>query len=591
MMTLDQHLHILEDSGLVYPVQLSSELEYIFRHALVQEAAYTSLLRQDRRRLHLAVGEALERNFADQLNKLAPMLAQHFAEAGDHARAAKYYALAGEQSMQQYAIPEAITQYCHAIDMARRLNDTGQLAALLRNRGIAYEASGAFDKARADHEMALQLSRDAHDDRLQWQELLNLGMLWAGSDYTHTGTYYQQAYQLAQRMDDAESMAHTLNHLGNWLVNIEQAPEAVRYHGQALEIFEQIQDIQGIANTEDFLSMATALSGDMRGAASHSQRAIALFKQLNDQRGLANITASITLRSANYQTTTVESESTLPEMVQEGEEAVQLARRVGWRSIEAFALNTLALNLVSMGEYAQALETCRQGYAITQEIGHRQWSTYAYYLLGIIHLEIFAYPTAHMHMQQAVTLAKEINSLYWARTCGSALASIFIAMGNLQDAEATLDSLVATDSASLTLSQRLCWCTRGELALACHDPHEALRIVDMLCDQNSPEERRKILRLTYLRGEALAAMGRHQEAETDLAAALALATLHGARPMQWRAHVSLANTYRALGHDAEANQALISARAITADLAMRMPLAYQEEFNRQTRLLCSFSQH
>ena len=130
----------------------------------------------------------------------------------------------------------------------------------------------------------------------------------------------------------------TLNHLGNWLVNIEQAHEAVRYHGQALEIFEQLHDTHGIANTEDFLSMATALSGDMHGTAIHSQRAIALFKQLNDQRGLANIMASITLRSANYQTTTVESESTLPEMVQEGENAVQLARRIGWRSIEAFTL-------------------------------------------------------------------------------------------------------------------------------------------------------------------------------------------------------------------------------------------------------------
>jgi tetratricopeptide (TPR) repeat protein len=590
-MTLDQHLNTLEDSGLVYPVQLSSELEYIFRHALVQEAAYASLLRQDRRRLHLAVGEALERNFPDQLNKLAPMLAQHFAEASDNVRAAKYYALAGEQSMQQYAIPEAITQYCHAIDIVHKLNDAGQLAALLRSRGIAYEASGAFDKARADHEMALQLSRDAHDDRLQWQELLNLGMLWAGSDYTHTGAYYQQAYQLAQQMNDAESMAHTLNHLGNWLVNIEQAHEAVRYHGQALEIFEQIHDPHGIANTEDFLSMATALSGDMRGTAIHSQRAIALFKQLNDQRGLANIMASITLRSANYQTTTVESESTLPEMIREGEDAVQLARRIGWRSIEAFALNTLALNLASMGEYTQALETCRQGYAIAQEIGHRQWLTYAYYMLGITYLEMFAYPAARMHMQQAVALAKEINSLYWVRTCGSALASILIAMGNLEDAEATLNSLQATDSTPLTLSQRLFWCTRGELALACHDPRESLRIVDMLYDQNSHIESKKILRLTYLRGEALAAMGRHQEAEADLSAALALATLHGARPMQWRAYVSLGHAYHAQGRDAEARQAHTAARAITIDLATRMPPDYQDEYNRQAELLCSFSQH
>ena len=591
-MTLDQHLNILEDSGLVYPVQLSTELEYIFRHALVQEAAYASLLRQDRRRLHLAVGEALERNFAGQLNKLAPMLAQHFAEAGDNARAAKYYALAGEQAMQQYAIPEAITQYCHAIDLARQLNDANQLATLLRSRGIAYEASGTFDKARADHETALQLSRDAHDDRLQWQELLNLGMLWAGSDYAHTGAYYQQAYQLAQQMNDPKSMAHTLNHLGNWLVNIEQASEAVRHHGQALAIFEQLHDVHGIADTEDFLSMATAMSGDMRSAAVHSQRAIALFRQLNDQRGLANIMASNTLRSANYQTNAAETVSTLPEVVREGEDAVQLARKIGWRSVEAFALNVLAFNLLSMGEYAQALGYSQQGLAIAQEIEHRQWQTHAYSTLGVLHLDMLAYHAARMYLEQALALAKQINSMYWLRTCGGFLASTLISMGNLKDAEATLAPLFSADTSSLTLSQRLSWCARGELELACHNPNETLRIVDMLYDQSQHKETGKtIIRLAYLRGEALAAMGRHQEAEIELSAALTVATEQGARPMQWRALASLGRVHHAQGHAAEAQHALASARAITDELAARMPLAHRDEYNRQAERLCDFSHH
>ncbi len=60
-MTLVSQLTTLEFAGLIRLAQVQPELEYVFRHALVQEAAYASLLRQDRRDLHRAVGETLER--------------------------------------------------------------------------------------------------------------------------------------------------------------------------------------------------------------------------------------------------------------------------------------------------------------------------------------------------------------------------------------------------------------------------------------------------------------------------------------------------------------------------------------------------
>ena len=60
-MTVTTHLTTLEASGLVRLAQTQPELEYLFRHALLQDAAYGSLVRSDRRALHLAVAEAMER--------------------------------------------------------------------------------------------------------------------------------------------------------------------------------------------------------------------------------------------------------------------------------------------------------------------------------------------------------------------------------------------------------------------------------------------------------------------------------------------------------------------------------------------------
>jgi predicted ATPase len=107
-MSLRAHLGKLEASGLIHLAQVEPELEYLFRHALVQDAAYASLLKADRRVLHKAVGEALERLYPDQLasRELAPVLGRHFREAGDAGRAFKYYALAGEAALGTYANQE-----------------------------------------------------------------------------------------------------------------------------------------------------------------------------------------------------------------------------------------------------------------------------------------------------------------------------------------------------------------------------------------------------------------------------------------------------------------------------------------------------
>src|SRR5881275_1324011 len=97
-MKLLTHLSTLETSGLIRVAQLSPEIEYLFRHAMVQDAAYDSLLRQDRRKLHRSVGETLERCYPDRLAELAPLLARHFEGAGNSEKALHYLILAGDSA-------------------------------------------------------------------------------------------------------------------------------------------------------------------------------------------------------------------------------------------------------------------------------------------------------------------------------------------------------------------------------------------------------------------------------------------------------------------------------------------------------------
>ena len=152
--SLRAQLAHLESGGLVVLARLQPELEYLFRHALVQNAAYASLVKADRRMLHQAAGEALERlapGGAPAPDAL-PILAYHFAESGDHARALHYAELAGQAAAAGYANAEAIHHFGRALELARAAPAApDQICALYLQRGRAYELSAQDTAALANY--------------------------------------------------------------------------------------------------------------------------------------------------------------------------------------------------------------------------------------------------------------------------------------------------------------------------------------------------------------------------------------------------------------------------------------------------------
>ncbi len=99
-------LDTLESKGLIRLATIDPELEYLFRHALVQDAAYESLLKQERRVLHKQVGEALEQLYPERRAELAALLARHFEQAGDSDRAVEYLVQAAQYANERNAVAE-----------------------------------------------------------------------------------------------------------------------------------------------------------------------------------------------------------------------------------------------------------------------------------------------------------------------------------------------------------------------------------------------------------------------------------------------------------------------------------------------------
>ncbi|HEY6410476.1 MAG TPA: tetratricopeptide repeat protein, partial [Ktedonobacteraceae bacterium] len=384
--------------------------------------------------------------------------------------------------------------------------------------------------------------------------------------------YYQQALALARIMDDSATVAHSLNRLGNWYLNVEQPHEALRCHQEALTTFGRLNDRHGLAETLDLLGMASYLSGDLIQSTAYYQQAVALFRELDEREGLISSLVTLMLCCGNYQTETlVPAATSWDEARQLGELALKIAREIGQRSGEAYALRAIGQCLGFRGEYAQALGLAQDSLRVAEEIGHRQWMAAGHWVLGALYLDLLVLPTAQQHLEQAVTLAQESGSLFWIRTTTGFLAKTHMLQHDLAQAESLLTTALDPDTPSQTLGQRIVWYARAELALARDDPHLALHITDQLLASSSLSSESSIPGLAKLRGETLTKLKQAAEAEMILQKARATALKHGLRPLLWRIDLTQGKIAHSQRRYEEAERRFAATQEILEDLASSLP--------------------
>jgi tetratricopeptide (TPR) repeat protein len=158
---LDEHLAGLKELELIRERRKQPELEFLFTHALVQEATYDSILVDRRRKLHLDVATAIESLFPDRLDEFAGVLAHHFTAAEEWERAQHYLFRAGDQAGRMAGDAEALARYRQALDAYARAYgdrwDPVDRAVLERKVGEAVFGRGDFDTAQDHFHRALEL--------------------------------------------------------------------------------------------------------------------------------------------------------------------------------------------------------------------------------------------------------------------------------------------------------------------------------------------------------------------------------------------------------------------------------------------------
>src|SRR5262249_20161778 len=114
-------------AGLLFRQGVPPTASYLFKHALVQDIAYGTLLRQPRRLLHARIADVLESQFAEIAESQPQLLARHCTEGGLIEKAANFWGKAGQRSLAHSALVEAVEQLTQAINQIATLPATAAL--------------------------------------------------------------------------------------------------------------------------------------------------------------------------------------------------------------------------------------------------------------------------------------------------------------------------------------------------------------------------------------------------------------------------------------------------------------------------------
>lgn len=235
--TPEEELHRLlahlQAAGFIYEQPAFPDLEYVFKHALTQEVAYTSLLIEQRKILHERTARAIEAIFHSRLEDHYDDLAQHYRRSGSTRKAIEFLHLAGQQAMQRSASPEAINHFTAALELLRPLPDTAERTQQELTLQIALAASLQATKGPAIPEVeraytrALELCRREGETPQLFSVLRGLWVLHhVRAELSAARELGEQLLGMAERVHDPALLLEAHRALGSTLLWQGEFPRA-----------------------------------------------------------------------------------------------------------------------------------------------------------------------------------------------------------------------------------------------------------------------------------------------------------------------------------------------------------------------------
>lgn len=343
---LATNLTQLESRGLIRLVQSQPHLEYLFRHALVQEAAYDSILKADRKLLHLAVAEEIEQLFQHRLDEFAALLGYHFREAGKKDKAREYFSRAADFSAAKFASSETELSLRAALELSP---DENEQASLLLRLGNTLIGVGRLEEARKYLAQALPVYVKLESfDTVAAIYAMFAQILWGLNDMAGMLEMTEEGLRVVGEQPAGKGLADLLRWAAAGGVFNDRLDEATVLVYKALDISRKSNALNALAHSLTTLGLIQDRLGQPEQAVASYEQAIAIAEQHN----LSNPNA----RARNNLANILVVMGRIAEAASQYEYMVALCQRENTIFVKIWFLAQLGLLYIEMGKTRQAVE-------------------------------------------------------------------------------------------------------------------------------------------------------------------------------------------------------------------------------------------
>jgi class 3 adenylate cyclase/tetratricopeptide (TPR) repeat protein len=416
---LKAHLLNLQNFEFIYEKNLFPELEYIFKHALIQEVAYNSLLSQKRKEIHANIGKAIEHIYSERLEEFYETLAYHYSKSEDLLKAYQYLHLSAEKAAGNHATTEAFGFCKEAVDILSLLPE----------------------------------NKKNKEKKLQVLRLITIPMRFLGYP-DGSLQFLQEGEALAKEMDDLKSGIIFSSRIGNYFtIKGGNPPLGVQYNEKNFHNAQSMNDLELLARTGWDLCASYIISGQPVKIINVAQKVIDLLettKMKHESFGTGlNVYSALNAYcglSLGYMgkfgegriffengvgfATEIKDETSLGLVewmyglffnakgdgkgaIEHCQNGIQYLKDVKYLIVLGLAWGCLGHGYLHLGDLETARKYIEKGLEVQSDAGVPWWKSTYFFLLSIVHYDSGRFKESQECIEKAVQSAKQNNEKQW----------------------------------------------------------------------------------------------------------------------------------------------------------------------------------
>jgi predicted ATPase/class 3 adenylate cyclase len=485
--TVQRGLHQLVEAEFLYQQGRPPQATYRFKHALIQEAAYQSLLKSTRQQYHQHIAQVMEAGFPALWETQPEVLAHHYTEAHRGAQAVRYWQRAGQRAVERsanleaishltqglavlqtlpetaertqhelvlqttlgpalmitrgFAAPEVEHAYARARALCQQVGETPQLFSVLRGLWQFYNGRGAYQTAGELGEQCLQLAQQGHDTaglleahHTLWTTRLLLGELSLARVHLEQGLALYDAQQHRALAflygHDPGVCCQGVAALTLWLLGYPD--QALRQQHAAHTLAQEVAHPPSLAFTRMLAAIAHQLRREAHAAHGQAEALMALATE----QGFALFVAMAMILRGGALTASGQR----GEQISQLRQGLATVRATGTALWEPYFLALLAEAYGHEGQVEAGLVALSEALVAVQATGERWGEAELYRLQGTLRLQLPSpdIPQVEACFQQALAVARPQHAKSWELRAAVSLARLWQQQGKCSEARELL---------------------------------------------------------------------------------------------------------------------------------------------------------